>query len=157
MVRSPDWPIFLANLAEARRAALPGPLDSNLILGQALVFHDSEPASYELSGPEKTRTVQGRGSLVLDPPAKPGLYSLVKQSGQESQSTKKGAIGLAWNFVDAVESDISDLGKGHSQARSTASRASHFSARQNPVELGLLLLALALGLANWLVLSRAEK
>jgi len=38
LIRHPAWPALIANLVAARRAALPGPADANLLVGQPLRF-----------------------------------------------------------------------------------------------------------------------
>ncbi|MFT7680371.1 MAG: hypothetical protein ACI8QC_004377 [Planctomycetota bacterium] len=148
LMRSPDWPILLTNVAEMRRAALPGPARTNMVLGEALVFRDSEPARYRLQGEDESREVRARGLLVLDDPMGPGAYELIRLE----ESGERRVASIAWSFVDAGESNLLDCASGKHkpevQPRPDVVRASH-----SPIEVLLLALALGLGLLDWFVLA----
>lgn len=152
LMRSPDWPILLTNLAEMRRAALPGPARTNMVLGEALVFRDRAPASYSLRSATGEREVRARGLLVLDDPMGPGAYELLRleESGERLVAT------VAWSFVDAGESNLLDCASGKHKPdvlpRPDQVRASH-----SPIELLMLALALGLGLFDWFVLAPRKR
>ncbi|MFT4540170.1 MAG: hypothetical protein ACI835_002619 [Planctomycetota bacterium] len=117
--RSPDWPILLANLTEARRRELPGPDRTSFALGEAMNYRDRRAATYELSGPahdpQATRVMEARGVLTIDDFSRPGIWSLSRQAvGDAGQ--KQLLTELAASFVDAAESDLRDLSEGVREA-----------------------------------------
>ena len=152
LVRSPDWPILLTNLAEMRRDALPGPLRSNLILGEPLIFQHSSPATYVLTGPSGAAEVHGRRGLVIDAPSKAGIYTLQRKA--DGQQPAGVPTTITWSFVDASESDTAGRMAGQSVPKSTDLLAAGVAPTRGTIEIVLILLALALGLFDWLVLSR---
>ncbi len=156
LLRSPDWPILLANLAEMRRKALPGPARRNLVLGESLVFMDDAPASYRLVGGEQTLESQAKGTLVLDSPPAGGSFTLERRAGQ---GPFQAVSEVTWSFVDATESDLMNSESGSREPvlqapeEGAESRAGGARAASTRIELALIALALLAGLANWFILA----
>lgn len=155
LARSPDWPILLANLAEVRRAALPGLARVNVAFGESVVYRaGGELAAareartpYVLTAPDgERREIPPRAEFVLDGLAQTGVWEL---------SLGAQTVGrLAVSFVDPRESDL--------RARSSGRRPAEVSADAPEVdfawpELALVALALALVLLDFWVLARGAR
>lgn len=162
LLRSPDWPILLVNLAEMRRKALPGPARRNLVLGESLVFVDDAPATYRLVGEGETLGAQAKGTLVLDSPLAGGAYTLERRTGQ---GEFRPVSDITWSFVDASESDLTNSSSGSREPILRASLDGEEEvvggggarAASTRVELALIALALLAGLANWFVLAPRKR
>jgi hypothetical protein len=155
--RSPDWPILLANAAELRREALPGPQRTNLHVGEALVYRPGseiaslapdEVARYTLEGPlgpsSSSREVAALEQVLVEGLEEPGIYRLSYAGAHLAE--------FALSFSDAAESDLRDLLPGRREAElGSATLESELSG------LELLLIALTLGFVafDWFVLQRA--
>jgi hypothetical protein len=139
--RSPDWPILLANLAEARRDAMDGPRATNLAVGEAFVFQAREPAVYALRGPDGERELRAVGTLEVDDLDEPGEYTLLR-AGQE-------LARFAVHLADDAESDLRALSSGRRESSRELAEA-----RSDSSLLVLLLGLAALGavLVDWWVL-----
>jgi hypothetical protein len=140
--RSPDWPILLANLVEMRRAELPGPDRTNLLTGDCFTARGVGETKFTVDKVAgrgaASRTVDARGTLVVDGLTVPGLYRV-------------GTFEFAVNGLDAAESDLRSLRSGRrASSIDLASAESSFSA----ADFGLLGSALALLLADWIWLSK---
>jgi len=155
--RSPDWPILLVNLAERRRAALPGALRTNLGVGERLVYRPGEELAglergerleYELEGPLGTpratkRLVPALEEVVVDGLEEPGLHRLSFRGRPVAE--------VAVHFADGAESDLSAALPGRRTAeRTSATLEAEFS----PLELLGLVLVLGLLALDWWSLSR---
>ncbi len=163
--RTPDWPILLANLAEARRDALPGPERTSLALGQRFVHRPAEEASgldrsealvYTLEGPlahpsqqaaastpSRVRDLAVRELLEFDDFDAPGWYRL--------RFAERDVARLGVSFLDAAESDLRGAGSGRREALvAAASIDEEFSWLEFAALAGALLFA---GL-DWWVLSK---
>ena len=111
LVRTPDWPILLANLVEQRRNALPGLQRWNFQINEVVRLYApplaDEAAGIELATPSgRTRPlIRDRQQMVeiagLD---EPGVYE-VRQPGLP-------AARFAVNFFDPLESDLQALSSG---------------------------------------------
>ncbi len=148
---SPDWPIFLSNLAELRRENLPGLRQWNYRLNEQIRFRlyegTADPGDGEL------RLVRGddsrplaRSPMVEIPPLDDtGLY--------EIQDDGNLAGRFAVNFFDPSESTLSGLHEGSREA--TAPQMADGFTIDNPYS-WLLLVGLALivaaALCDWRVL-----
>ncbi|MSR62517.1 MAG: VWA domain-containing protein [Planctomycetes bacterium] len=155
--RSPDWPILLANMAELRRAALPGPERTNLTVGEPFVYRPgteltgverTEAVSYTLSGPldsaeASTRAVPALEQVRVDDLERPGLYRL------SFADTSVAEFAVA--FADAAESDLRQATRG---TRASSREAARVESELSWVELALILGALALALLDWFALAR---
>jgi hypothetical protein len=150
MQRSPDWPILLANLAELRRAELPGPARTNLRLGEALVFRPAaelRETGAELAGTEREyvltgpagaeRSLAARATLYVDGLEQPGLHRL--------SCDGRVLAELAVSFVDAAESDLRGLAAG---TRASTVGGATLAAELTWIELALAAAALALVLGD---------
>lgn len=122
--RSPDWPVFLSNLAEERRAHLPGPLRTTLRTGETLHFRASSSADYTLTGPGGFhRELRGNRELTIEMPTAPGFYTLTRLAEQPTErpatdepetpsleelarATDQVVATLGVNLSDAAESDL---------------------------------------------------
>lgn len=142
---SPDWPILLANLAEARRRELPGPGAVNLASGESLLYRTESPGAFVLRGPDGERTLFAQDLVAVDDLEQPGLYVL--------QRDGRDLARYALSFADEAESDLRSLSSGH-RAASTAPIAIESSSEwTTPL---LLALALAFALLDVWVLRQTE-
>lgn len=141
--RSPDWPILLANLVELRRAALPGPEQRNIVVGESFVYHQFPgPLAVLWHGGER-REIRTADTLVLDDLPATGLYEL-------QDSEQRTLCHFAVNFQDPAESDLGSALPGQrASSQGLATTAAGFGG----LEIALLALLLALILADWLVLT----
>jgi hypothetical protein len=167
--RTPDWPILLANMAELRRAALPGPERTSLAVGERLVYRpggelagvvaSDEPLRYVLDGPfdplldsmsppaasaaRAQREIPALEQVLVDGLEEPGLYRLLFRGAAVAE--------VAVSFMDAAESDLRDARPGKRPAELESGR---MDAELEWVELALVAAALALALLDWRVLAR---
>jgi len=155
--RSPDWPILLANLAELRRAALPGPERTNLGVGERLLYRPgaelagidrAKPVLYQLEGPlgdarSTRREIPALEQVVVDGLEQPGLYSLAFAGRPVAE--------FAVAFTDAAESDLRDASPGK---RPAAQESARLESELSWIELALIAGALALALVDWFALAR---
>lgn len=151
VMRSPDWPLLFANLLDAAREEVPGPVQANVVIGHEARFRRSLVAGAAdrelwLDAPDGTRQ-QGRGGRVVGwIVEQPGLHRVIDSGGDE-----RGAFAV--RFFDPSESDLRGLSRAVTAA--DAAEQNDGSLRDTSVErrlLGLLLMLLAL--ANWWVLAR---
>ncbi|HJN77757.1 MAG TPA: BatA domain-containing protein [Myxococcota bacterium] len=137
--RSPDWPILLSNLIELRRDALPGPRETNLVVGQDFVHIGAGLGPWILDGEELE--VIGE-DLVVTGLDHPGLHLL---EGPEER------IEFAVRLADSAESDLRERSSGDREPIvETGTVASELSG----LDTALLLLALLLICVDWWILSR---
>lgn len=158
--RSPDWPILLANLAELRRAELPGPVRPNLHVGESLRYRPGaevaradgdELARFVVEGPlgaaqSARREVAALEEVVVDGLEEPGLYRL--------SHAGRPVAEFALSYVDAAESDLSTALPG---VRAAESEDSGLDSGLSGVELALVGLALAALLLDWWFLRRSTR
>lgn len=158
--RSPDWPILLANLAELRRAELPGPVRPNLHVGESLRYRPGaelarvggeELARYELAGPlgassASRREVAALEEVVIDGIEEPGLYRLSHRGVAVAE--------FALSYVDAAESDLSTALPGTREAEGDGAE---LDAGLSGVELALVSLAALALLLDWWFLRRSTR
>jgi hypothetical protein len=156
--RSPDWPILLANMAELRRAVLPGPERTNLSVGESLRYRPGSEVPpearvatlvYELEGPlgepnSAKREAPAIEEVVVDGLEEPGLYSLSYAGREVAQ--------FALSFSDAAESDLTAARSG---ARPSELALAALESEMSWIELALIVLALAAIGLDWYVLQRA--
>ncbi len=165
---SPDWPILLSNLAEERRAYLPGPGRTTLRTAETLQFRANKPATYSLTGPQNFELVlAGNRELLIEMPSIPGFYQLHRlppEPGKSESDSTEGLIDteieqtigpalvaiIAVNLADAAESDLRDLSSGviESTSKNAGTRT-----RANWLEALLALTALVCLLADGFVLG----
>ncbi len=144
--RSPDWPILLSNLVEMRRTELPGARSTSLASGEEFVWLGSGEADYTITGEDVSLARKARGTLILGDTLAPGLYTL------ESEGKQLCQFGVT--FADAAESDLRELSSG--EVELSASLATVDSGTP-ALQLALLAAMLAFLLADWFVLSRAQR
>lgn len=158
--RSPDWPILLANLAELRRAELPGPVRPNLHVGESLRYRPGAElvregadalAMYELEGPlgapsSARREVAVLEEVVVDGLEEAGLYRLSHRG--------RPAAEFALSYVDAAESDLSTALPG---VRPAEGAGAELDAGLSGVELALVGLAALALLIDWWFLRRSTR
>lgn len=153
--RSPDWPILLANLAEVRRAELPGPRRTNVRVGEAFTYRDRGAARYALTGPagdgSRRREVSSLGTLVVEDPGAPGEYVLARL---EEDGGERELCRVALSFADAGESDLRELSRGELAAEADAAT---ILAGYTFVEVALLALVLGALALDWWVLGRRPR
>ena len=138
--RSPDWPILLLNVAEARRRALPGPLSTNLLVGEDFTWVRADEGAWTLDGAEVARA--GR-DLVVTNLDSPGLHTLARDG------VPQGFIAV--RALDAGESDLSGTGSGQSGATTSADQV---EADLSGFDTALLMAVLLLLGLDWWVLKR---
>ena len=119
--RLPDWPIFLSNLMEARRRALPGPASTLLRVREPLIWKEAAAGRWQT---EDLSMDHPGGELILPGFARPGLQ-------QVEGPTAKTAISVA--LLDARESDLRSRGSGRAEGVESA-----ISGRGEQLELLLL-------------------
>jgi hypothetical protein len=153
LVRSPDWPILLWNLAEERRAQLPGFSRSTLQVGESVVYRAGSEltqaaaaqAMYVLTAPDgSTREIAPRSELWIDSVEQPGVYALALGT------TKLGEFAVS--FVDGRESDLSTLQSGN---RPSSAVMDAPEIEFSWIEQVLAALALGFLLLDYYVLSRS--
>ena len=155
LARTPDWPILLANIIAARRAALPGPDRVNLRLGETarLTLTDARAAA---DGPLELVRLSDAGDVIGDPAALPrepvvpvappaaGLWAVRDPAGNAELA--RFAVRLA----DAREADLTLLSAGVREAAGDAAGTRTDDPAPWPVA-ALALLALAVVVADWWV------
>jgi len=154
--RSPDWPILLANMAELRRAALPGPERTNLGVGERFTYRPgselagvdrTQPVLYVLEGPlgeahGARREIPALEAVIVDDLRWPGAYRL--------SFGERPVAEFAVAFTDAAESDLRGANPGK---RPAALEVAELDAELSWIELALLAGALGLALLDWFALS----
>lgn len=169
LAQTPDWPIFLNNLVEARRAELPGAQSTNILVDELFTWRTDDPGEFRVEGPGFERDFRGSPVLSVDGMSRPGFYKFIKkgraesaqaggESGNNSNIKKDGKseelCNFTVNFMDAAESDLSGCASGLRAANAAASTG------DAPVSAaGTLLIAgaLACALLDWLLLSRRAR
>ncbi len=152
LARTPDWPILVANLAAARRAALPGPDRANLRLGETgrLTLTDAQVASpaplrlVRLDGtgdPTGEPTPLPREPVVPVTPPAVGTWAVRDGGGSEFA---RFAVRLA----DGREADLTALSSGVREAGGDAAGTATDDPAPWPVA-ALALVALAAFVADW--------
>jgi hypothetical protein len=144
-VRTPDWPIMLANLVEWRRAALPGPREHDVVVGEELWVGAAQGGTWTLRGPSGESSRPGGRDVVFDRLDRPGLHELAVD--------ERFVAFVGVSFLDPSESDLGALATGTLPGSGRV--ASALAAGQGRLEwlLGLLALA-ALALDGWFVARR---
>ena len=146
--RSPDWPILLSNLAELRRAQLPGPARTNLAAGESFEYRAGAPATYVLEEPGgERRELPARGTLVIEDLREPGFYRLF----DAADSGDRALCRFGVTFADAAESDLRALDEGRHESEALLAQ---LEADSGWLETVLIVLAIALLAIDWLVLGR---
>ena len=153
LARTPDWPILVANLAAARRAALPGPDRANLRLGETarLTLTDAQIAS-----PDPLRLVRlnGGGQPIGEPtplPREPVVPVTPPAAG--TWAVTDGGAGselarFAVRLADGREADLTTLSSGVRDAEGEAAGTATDDPAPWPVA-ALALVALAAFVADW--------
>ena len=137
--RSPDWPILLVNLAELRRASLPGPRATNLVVGEDFLWNQAPEGSWTLDG----EPLAWRPELLVPGYARPGRHRLER----DGELAAEFAVQLA----DPAESDLSERSSGERVAEAPPGE---LFAELSLLDTLLMLLALGLGCVDWFVLTR---
>ncbi len=141
LARSADWPLLLGNLAELRRATLPGPARTNLRLGEDVLWRGAGAGEATLTGPSGERTLACAGDLLLTGLG-PGVHELRPPEGE--------ARALAVNLLSAAESDLRTRGEARVPADLPGVTTTGASAAAAGLGLGALLLLLL----DWTLLGR---
>ncbi|QDT17729.1 BatA domain-containing protein [Alienimonas californiensis] len=150
LARTPDWPILISNLVEARRAALPGPDRANLRIG--------EPARLTLTATQRAATgplvlqsledderidLPREATVTVAPPAI-GLWAV--QDGADGPELGRFSVWLA----DAREADLTGLGAGTVEPEGDAAGTTVDDPAPWPIAL-LALAALGAVVGDWWV------
>lgn len=152
LIRTPDWPILIANLIEMRRQNLPGPERWNYRIGErvrARLDHTPKaPLSVRLGS--VSRTLPSGTAIDVVAPAAGGLLQILE--GEQA------LFEVGVNFLDDSESDLRTRGSaevGAFDRRATGLRAESGPA-SDPLFWVLLATAALAIVANWWVLSAAR-
>ncbi len=150
LAASPDWPVFVANVLEAARRRLPGPIRTNVTLGEEMVWRapgaGSPPPGLALLDPDGARRpARGFGEIAWVA-NRPGLHRLVDDRGTQAV--------YAARFVDPSESDLTKVASFDVPARArprAPADGDDRGGREARILALLLLLAIAL---DWFWLGR---
>lgn len=142
--RSPDWPIFLLNLAEARREELPGPSATTVLVGQRVVWSGAREGAWRIEGPV-SRDLTHAQDVVIDGLRRPGVYTVSRDGVAQAE--------IAVNLLDPAESDLGGRSAGD---RAPTVAATKVGSDLSALDTVLLALALLLLLLDWWVLSRGD-
>ncbi|QDV06012.1 hypothetical protein Poly30_15160 [Planctomycetes bacterium Poly30] len=107
--RSADWPILLANAAEERRLALPGPDRTSLALGERFLWRGAPNEPLELVAPGGARRmIESTTSTDLITPRldEPGLWELRRPRAGTGATAVLQTFGVS--LLGAAESDLRD-------------------------------------------------
>ena len=153
LAESPDWPVLISNLLEARRLALPGLTRWNYRLGEVVRFRlfegeDPEPAVplTRVQG-TATRKLSRESFVEFSDLSEPGVY--------EMRLGDRVWDRFAVNFIDPAESDLMTLFGGHHSPKAQERDKNLFHLDQPytwAMWLGLLAIIATL-LADWRVLQ----
>ena len=156
LARTPDWPILVANLVAARRAALPGPDRANLRLGETarLTLTNEQAASPDPlwlvlldgnGGPAGEPTPLPREPVVPVTPPAVGTWAVREGAdGGGGAELARFAVRLA----DGREADLTGLSAGVREAGGEAAGTAADDPAPWPVA-ALALVALAAFVADW--------
>ena len=112
LARTPDWPILLANLVEARRSALPGADRANLRVGESARLtltreQAADPRSLFLLGDGAAEPIElAREPVVPVAPPTVGLWTV--RDGPDGAELGRFSV----RFADPRESDLTRLSGG---------------------------------------------
>jgi hypothetical protein len=146
LARSPDWPVWLANLAEARRAELPGAERTSLRVRERFVWRGERAATYRLEGPGEPIEIAAGTVLECEAPSTPGFWRL------SADGRELALLGVS--FADPRESDLARLGSG---VRASDAPEALLSADADWPQLVLVALALAALLVDWWALATGAR
>ncbi len=139
--RSPDWPIFLLNAAELRRASLPGLSQSSTQVGQELLWRNAASGSWILTDPKgQSRALPEQTDLDIGGLYRPGVWTL--QRDQDPASV------IAVNALDPLESELRELSAGERDAAVPAGAAQDHGIKLSETAI-LVLLLLVFALDWW--------
>jgi hypothetical protein len=165
--RSPDWPVLMANLVEQAREQVPGPLQTQVLVGGEARFRrgpDSDPADPAASadpefqrrrtlwllGPDGVR-VEGHGDRTVGFPIRTVGVHTVQDHAQRPLGS------FAARFLDASESDLRLLRTMERAASADVQAARQSAARDTGWERRVLaLLLFVVVLLDWWVLARRD-
>lgn len=147
LARSPDWPILLLNLAEARRAALPGLSRTTTQVGQSLVWRSAPLGEWTLTDPAgRSRKLPHQEALDIGGLSTPGVWTV--QRDQEPPTE------IAVNALDPLESELRGRSAGARAAEGGSAVAEASVSLSDSALLILLLLVLAL---DWWALRNDDR
>ncbi len=156
--RSADWPILLANAAEERRRALPGPVATTLSIGERFQWRGAPDGVLELVSPSGTvRTLEPTNSADLTTPRlmEVGLWTLRAPGGSASgEAAGETFRTVGVSLVSSAESNLlarASLAQPELDV-STLDSTQAGGARTSWLETAMLLMAAALFALNWWVL-----
>lgn len=158
VTESPDWPIFLSNLVELRRDALPGLRRWNYRLNEDIRFRlfEGTTESDDAASRSLTLTTNGRSR----PLARAAVVELptLDQTGVYTVRDGDQVIGeFAVNYFDASESDLTHLRTGH-RSRQLEPEVPDYTI-ENPFTwliMAGIFVTILLAFADWRVLARRQ-
>ncbi|NNJ24581.1 BatA domain-containing protein [Alienimonas chondri] len=118
LANTPDWPILLSNLVEARRAALPGPDRANLRVGESARLTLTE-RQHTADGPLVLRSLEGserielprERTMIIAPPGV-GLWSVWNGGANGEDGGRPELARFAVRLADPREGDLTSLASG---------------------------------------------
>jgi hypothetical protein len=148
---SPDWPILLSNLTEQVRDTLPGPVSTNVRVGEEMAYRfEGSPdvaATLALVDPAGGRRPARGWRMLAWEARRKGIYRLVDPSGDLAH--------YAVSFVDPAESDLTVRGECDEAAVEVPAVAAAVADEAGRPEGRVLALLLLLAVAaDWFVLRR---
>ena len=167
LVDHPAWPGLVANLVAARRDALPGPLRTNVPLGQEArvtlpVGRDTLRLVPPDGGVPLDLAADARGEVLIPPLDRPGVYGLeLGPDPAADPAAPAPAAAGPWGRMNAllVGPELSDLSGATSLDVAPADLGEgDVERRRGPAaHLIPLLVALLAGLAAWVAFRREER
>jgi len=149
LASSPAWPVFVTNIIEQRRRALPGVGKRNHALGDVVRMRlNTVTTRYDVDRDGAKTPLPGAGQMRAFPARPVGPGSVVTETGEVYDRFRV-------NFLAPRESDLRGLGEGHVESLVAASTAAATRDRFRwPAALAAAI-ALAAFIADWYVLGRA--
>ncbi|PKN56383.1 MAG: hypothetical protein CVU56_16475, partial [Deltaproteobacteria bacterium HGW-Deltaproteobacteria-14] len=162
----PAWPGLIANLVAARRDALPGPLRTNVPLGQAArvtlpVGRDTLRLVPPDGGVALDLAADARGEVLIPPLDRPGTYTLELGPDPSADPAAPAPAAGPWGRINAllVGPELSDLSGATSLDVAPADLGEGDVERRRGAAAHLipLLVALLAGLGAWVAFRREER
>lgn len=152
--RSADWPIFLANAAEARRAELPGPVRTSLASSESFRWRGAPEGDWALLSPSGAESKLERipsGDLFTRRLNQIGTWQLIRDGERQ--------VDVGVSLLSADESDLRLAARLAPEPAAPRSGTSSSGGRDMPIVEILLAAgaALAMLLNWWIVRPRSNQ
>lgn len=152
-VRSPDWPILIANVLEVARREVPGCRSEQLRIGDELFYRCHSPAEpIELLGPDGEQCRASRGGVAYVV-RKPGTYRVATRMPGVADERRELAR-VAVRFMDPAESDLRRQIRVDAAADDSVRSAAVARIDSGPMRRLLTMLLLVAVCGNWWLMQR---